>query len=276
MRILVCIKQVPGTTAVEVDADTGVLKRIGVASKLNPYDLYALEAALQLKEQMNAEVCALTMGPPQAESILREALMMGVDKVALISDAALAGADVLATSRALAEGAKQLGAFDIVLCGKQTTDGDTAQVGPELAEFLGIPHIANVGSISAVTEESLEVTVDFPNTVYSLSVTYPCLLTMEKGSNSPRLPSYRRQLLTASWQIQTLSLSDFSNSDPAHYGLRGSPTQVERIFPPAAKQENQLWQGTAVELADRVVALLHDRKIIDATPLRLAEHEEAE
>ena len=276
MRILVCIKQVPGTTAVEVDAETGVLKRVGVATKLNPYDLYALEAALQLKEQMNAEVCALTMGPPQAEAVLREALMMGVDQVALLSDAALAGADVLATARALSESAKKLGAFDIVFCGKQTTDGDTAQVGPELAEFLGIPHIANVGEVLAATEESVDVSVDFPQTVFSLSITYPCLLTMEKGSNSPRLPSYRRQLLTAEWPIQRLTLADFADSDPAHYGLRGSPTQVERIFPPAAKQENQLWQGTTEELVQQVVALLHERKIIDVAIAKTAVHGEVE
>ena len=145
MKIAVCHQAVwPGTTAVEVDPVTGTLKRDGVESKLNPYDLYALETALRLKSDCGAEVTAVTMGPPQAGATLREAYMMGVDHAVLVSDRKFAGADVLATSYALFGALDAAGPFDLIVCGRQTTDGDTAQVGAELAEFFGIPHVANV------------------------------------------------------------------------------------------------------------------------------------
>ena len=138
MKLAVCIKQVPGTTQVEVDPVTGTLKRDGVESKLKPYALYALATALRLKEQLAAEITALTMGPPQAEEILREAYMMGVDDAVLVSDRKFAGADVLATSYAISQALRAAGPFDLIICGRQTTDGDTAQVGAELAEFLTV------------------------------------------------------------------------------------------------------------------------------------------
>ena len=159
MKIAVCIKQVPGTTQVEVDPVTGTLKRDGVESKLNPYDLYALETALRLKEQLGAEITALTMGPPQAEEILREAYMMGVDDAVLVSDRKFAGADVLATSYAISQALRAAGPFDLIICGRQTSDGDTAQVGAELAEFLGIPHVANVIRIEGANRAGLQSAV---------------------------------------------------------------------------------------------------------------------
>ena len=144
MEILVCIKQVPGTSKVEVDEKTGVLKRDGVDSKMNPYDLYALETALRLRKKVGGNVSVITMGPPQATEVVKEAYMMGVDRGALISDRKFAGADVLATAYTISQGIRKMGEFDLILCGKQTTDGDTAEVGPEIAEYLKIPHIANV------------------------------------------------------------------------------------------------------------------------------------
>lgn len=263
MNILVCIKQVPGSSKVEVDAETGVLKRAGVVAKMNPYDLYAVETALQLKERLAAKVSVITMGPPQAEAVLREAYMMGADEAALISDAAFAGADVLATAYTLSQGIGRLGRFDLIICGKQTTDGDTAQVGPELAEFLGLPHISNVSELLQADEQGLELRVDFPESLLSLSAVYPCLITVEKGINSPRLPSYRRKLLTKDWPIRQLALQDMADTDPSHYGLLGSPTQVERIFPPEAKAQRELWHGQAEDLAQRLLGTLRQRKIID-------------
>ena len=147
MDILVCIKQVPGTSNVEVDPVTGVLKRDGVESKLNPYDLYALEQAFALKELYGGMVRTVTMGPPQAKAAVMESVYMGADSGVVISDRKFAGADVLATSYTLAQGLQSRGRFDVILCGKQTTDGDTAQVGPEIAEHLGLPHVTNVTSI---------------------------------------------------------------------------------------------------------------------------------
>ncbi|MCJ7688761.1 MAG: electron transfer flavoprotein subunit beta/FixA family protein, partial [Clostridiaceae bacterium] len=155
MEILVCIKQVPGTSNVEVDPVTGVLKRDGIDSKMNPFDLFALETALKIKEQEGGVIKVITMGPPQAKDVIREAYMMGADEGALVSDRKFAGADVLATSYTLSQGVKKMGGFDLILCGKQTTDGDTAQVGPEMAEYLGIPHIANVLKIEEIKEKSV-------------------------------------------------------------------------------------------------------------------------
>ena len=147
MRILVCVKQVPATAHVTVDEKTGVLQREGVESKLNPYDLFALETALRLREEAGGTVTAITMGPPQAQAAIRETFWMGADEGYVLADRRLAGADVLATSYALSQGIAAIGAFDVILCGKQTTDGDTAQVGPALAEHLGLPHAAWVSRL---------------------------------------------------------------------------------------------------------------------------------
>ena len=149
MNILVCIKQVPGSTNVEVDPVTGVLKRDGIQSKMNPYDLYALEAALSLSESYGGKVDVITMGPPQAKEIIIEAIAMGAEGGAILSDRKFAGADVLATAYTISQGIKKMGEYDLIICGKQTTDGDTAQVGAEVAEFLNLPNVSNVLSIDS-------------------------------------------------------------------------------------------------------------------------------
>ena len=176
MKITVCIKQVPGTAQVEIDPATGVLKRDGVESKMNPYDLYALETALRFKQSHGAEITAVTMGPPQAESVIREAFMMGVDHGAIFSDRRFGGSDVLATAYTLAQGIRAAGGADLVICGKQTTDGDTAQVGAELAEFLGIPHVAGVSRIHELSGEEILLDLDLPLHVETVRVKLPCLV----------------------------------------------------------------------------------------------------
>ena len=191
MKIVVCIKQVPGTAQVEIDPETGVLKRDGVESKMNPYDLYALETALRFKQSVGAEITVVTMGPPQAESVIREAFMMGVDNGVILSDRRFGGSDVLATSYTLAQGIAATGGCDLILCGKQTTDGDTAQVGAELAEFLGIPHVTSVCKIREVTEKDITIDLDLPLHVETAKIKYPCILTVEKGIFEPRLPSLK-------------------------------------------------------------------------------------
>lgn len=262
MEILVCIKQVPGTTKVEVDPVTGVLKRDGVDSKMNPYDLYALETALRIKEQEGGSIKVISMGPPQAMDVILEAYMMGADEGALISDRKFAGADVLATSYAISQGVKKLGGFDLILCGKQTTDGDTAQVGPEMAEYLGIPHIANVLSIVEIKEKSIIVEMDMPNTIEVAEIIYPCLLTVEKGIFQPRLPSYKRKLVTKDKEIKMISLADLEDRDEKKYGLSGSPTQVERIFPPEVNNDRETWKGTGEQLALKMAEKLKQLKFI--------------
>lgn len=262
MDILVCIKQVPGTTKVEVDPVTGVLKRDGVDSKMNPYDLYALETALRIREEEGGTVKVLSMGPPQATEIIKEAYMMGADEGVLLSDRKFAGADVIATSYTLSQGVKKMGNVDLILCGKQTTDGDTAQVGPEMAEYLGIPHISNVLKIEKVKENSIVVEMDMPNTIEVAEVKFPCLLTVEKDIFQPRLPSYRKKLETKDREIRVLSLKDFEDTDEKKYGLNGSPTKVERIFPPEVNSDKEMWNGTGEELADRLTIKLKEFKFI--------------
>lgn len=265
MNIIVCIKQVPGTAKVEIDPINGTLKRDGIPSKMNPFDLYALESAMRLRARFGGYVTALTMGPPQAETVLREAFMMGVDDAVLLSDRKFGGADVLATSYALSQGIRKIGGFDLIICGKQTTDGDTAQVGSEIAEFLDIPHITCVTKFSELSANGkvLELEADVP--LYSLAVRMqlPCLVTVEKGIYEPRLPSYRRKLATKDKKITTYTFADMPDQNPMHYGLNGSPTQVKRIFPPAPATGNEKWEGTGEELADRLFQLLQDRKYLN-------------
>jgi electron transfer flavoprotein beta subunit len=262
MNILVCIKQVPGTTKVEVDEKTGVLKRDGVDSKMNPYDLYAIETALRIKEKVGGKISALTMGPSQAGEIIKEAYMMGVDEGALVSDRKFAGADVLATSYTLSQAVKKLGSFELIICGKQTTDGDTAQVGPEMAEYLGIPHIANVIKIVELKADSVIVEMDMANTIELAEIKYPCLLTVDKNIFQPRLPSYRRKVETKNREIKIISLKDFEDQNEKMYGLNGSPTQVERIFPPSANNQREMWKGSSEELVGKVSKKFKELKFV--------------
>lgn len=262
MEIIVCIKQVPGTSEVEVDEETGVLKREGIDSKLNPYDLYAIETAVQLKERYGARVRVLTMGPPQAVECIEEALYMGADEGALLSDRAFAGADVLATAYTLSQGIKRWGIPDVIICGKQTTDGDTAQVGAELSEFLGITMVSNVCKILDVEGVKVKLESDWPQAIAVQVVKFPCLLTMEKGSCAPRLPSYRRKLSLGKVKIPLWNLEDFADKDVNNYGLNGSPTRVQRIFPPPTNNDREIWRGSGVELANRLVGKLKKTKIV--------------
>lgn len=262
MQITLCLKQVPGTTTVEIDEKTGVLKRDGVDSKLNPYDLYAIETAMQLKSKYGAFIKAITMGPPQAISIIKESFMMGVDQGVILSDRAFAGADVLATSYALSQGIKKLGKSDLIICGKQTTDGDTAQVGPEIAEYLDIPHVCNVTKIVEVMDDSIIVEMDMGESVEVQEVLFPCLITVEQDIFIPRLPSYKKMLETVDRDVPVITLQDLEDKDSMMYGLNGSPTQVERIFPPQSLNEKTEVKGTDDEIATFLYDKLKELKFI--------------
>ncbi len=262
MEILVCVKQVPGTTKVEVDSVTGVLKRDGIETKMNPYDLYALETALRIREAIGGNITVITMGPPEAKAVIKESYMIGVDKGVLITDRRFGGADVLATSYALSQGIRATGKFDLILCGKQTTDGDTAQVGSEIAEYLGIPHIANVLRIVELKVKSAVVEMDMPNTIELAEIQFPCLLTVEKDIYQPRLPSYKRKISTKDKEINVLTLDDMEDKNEKKYGLDGSPTRVERIFPPSVSSDRELWTGTGEELSSEMFLKLRELKFI--------------
>lgn len=260
MNILVCIKQVPETNKVEVDPVTGVLKRNGVESKMNPYDLYAIETALRIREQKGGTVSVITMGPGQAESVIREAFAMGADNGTLLSDRKFGGADVLATSYTISQGIKKLGYFDLILCGKQTTDGDTAQVGPEVSEWLNIPSVSNVSKIVEVNDDSVVVEMDMTHDLELAKVEFPCLLAVEKDIFMPRLPSYIKMQETKNREINVIAFNDLDDNDEKHYGLNGSPTQVQRIFPPAVNAHREMWNGTGTELTTKLFNKLKELK----------------
>ena len=183
------MKQVPAGTKVDIDPETGAMKRLSGETRTNPYDLFALEAALQLREKVGGSVTVLTMGPPQAEEMMRDAYTMGADDAVILSDRKFAGADVLATSYALSQGITAIGDIDLIICGKQTTDGDTAQVGPAIAEHLGIPHAAWVSEIVDADSESIQVKQDLVSVSQTSKIPYPCLITVDKDMCVPRLPS---------------------------------------------------------------------------------------
>lgn len=242
MDIFVCIKQVPATNKVQVDEETGVLKRSGVASKMNPYDLFALETALRLKEEHGGTVTVGTMGPPQAQAVVREAYMMGADDGYVFSDRRLGGADVLATSYTLSQAIRSVGDFDLILCGKQTTDGDTAQVGPAIAEYLGIPHAAWVSRLT-LRGDGVDAEQQLQDVIETVHMPFPCLVTVEQDIFVPRLPSLKTARAVAGKPVHIQGLDSFLDTDESHYGLSGSPTQVERIFPPANDAEHEVWES---------------------------------
>lgn len=262
MKILVCIKQVPASNKVEVDPVTGVLKRNGVDSKMNPYDLYAIETALRIRQQTGGSISVVTMGPPQAEKVIREAFSMGVDEGAILSDRKFGGADVLATSYTIAQGIKKMGDFDLILCGKQTTDGDTAQVGPEISEWLGIPSVSNVCEIREVNEKDMVIAMDMAEDIEITRIQYPCLLAVDKDIFQPRLPSYLKKQASKDHEIPVYTFADMEDQDEMHYGLNGSPTQVQRIFPPEVNDSQEFWEGSGAELAERLFDKVRELKFI--------------
>ena len=262
MKILVCVKQVPGSSNVEVDPVTGVLKRSGIPSKINPYDLYAIETALSLTERFGGSVETLTMGPPQAKAVIHETVCMGAKKGTVLTDRKFAGADVLATAYTLSQGVRQCGEFDLILCGKQTTDGDTAQVGAELAEYLKIPNVSNVLSIDDFQASKLHATASLDEKIVSMAISLPCLISVDGDINTPRLPSYKIRKNLTEDSVSFLTFADFADQDEAHYGLTGSATQVERIFPPEKVSQKQTLDADPETQAQSLFTLLRDKKML--------------
>lgn len=255
MKIIVCMKQVPLSSKVEIDEETGNLKRMGAATRTNPFDLFALECALRIRDQIGGTVTVLTMGPQQAESMVRDAYMMGADDAVILSDRKFAGSDVLATSYTLSQGIRMLGA-DLIICGRQTTDGDTAQIGPAIAEHLHLPHAAWVNEITDVSDTRIQVRQDLVSVFQISEMAYPCLITVDKDICVPRLPSYRRKAEAAAKPIRIVTHEDLPEPDMTRFGLAGSPTTVERIFPPPAGAGNTTLEGTAAEKTGQLFDLL--------------------
>ena len=261
MKIVVMIKQVPDTTEVKLDKRTGTLIREGVPSIINPEDKNALEEALKLKEKMGAEVIVVSMGPPQAEDALREALAMGADEAILLTDRAFAGADTWATATTLGIALKKIGDFGLVLAGRQAIDGDTAQVGPQLAEYLQIPQITYVREL-VVEDGKVRAKRALEDGFEEIEAELPALLTITKEANTPRYPhaaaimtAYREQEVTF-WRAEDVG------ADPETVGLKGSPTQVKRSFTPPPKEPGQVIKSAPAEAARDLVAILRDKNII--------------
>jgi len=263
MRILICVKQVPGSSNVKVDEETGLLIRPKADNKLNPYDLYALETGLAIKDSRDDVILStITMGPPQAKESLCECIWMGCDEGFLVSDRAFGGADVLATSYTLTQAIEKIGSADLILCGKQTTDGDTAQVGAEMAEHLDIPHLSNVIDILELTDKAITVKALQENMIITERIELPCLLCMDADMNTPRLPSYKRKKSLGDGNITILSFNDMDDRNPEHYGSKGSATQVTKIFPPEKNESRKMYRGTSEELVADLYSLLKTKKFI--------------
>lgn len=243
MKIIVCIKQVPDAKDVRLDPKTNTLAREGVQSIMNPYDQHAVEEAVRLKELLGGEVTVLSMGPPQAEEVLRQAISCGADHAVLVSDRAFAGADTWATSYTLAQAVNVIGPFDLLLCGKQAIDGDTAQVGPGLAVRLQIPYVTCVQKVREATDSGLILERMMDDGYDVLTVDFPALLTVVKDINEPRVPSLKGKMRAKNAVIRTLSAADIG-ADPACIGLPGSPTQVVKVFPPAARCKRAVFTGS--------------------------------
>jgi len=262
MNILVCIKQVPDTTEVKINPETGTLMREGVPSIINPFDMYAIEEALRLKEKFGGKVTVLTMGPPQAKEALKEAISYGVDEGILISDKAFAGSDTLATSYTLSHAIKKIENYDLIICGKQAMDGDTAQVGPGIAEWLDIPFVAFVKKIEEVTNEYLRVERMMEDGYDIVELPLPALMTVVKEINIPRMPSLRGKMKALKYE-PIIWNTEHINVHQDRLGLKGSPTQVFKVFSPKLRTKGEIIEGESVdEKAQKLVSKLKEAKII--------------
>ncbi len=260
MNIIVCIKQVPETTEVKINPETNTLIREGVPAIVNPFDENAIEAALKIREKNGGKVTVITMGPPQAAEALKTAIAMGVDDVHLVSDRAFAGSDTWATSYTLAQTIRKIGGFRLILCGKQAIDGDTAQVGPGIAEWLNIPSVTFAVKIEATdTSVKIERMLEEVNEVVESPL--PVVITVVKQINEPRMPSLKGMMKAKKVQINTLKATDIS-ADEKNIGLDGSPTQVVKIFTPPPKGGGEKLEGEPAEIVNKLVSKIKERKII--------------
>lgn len=262
MRIAVCIKQVPAITDVTIDPETKRLKREGVQSVMNPFDLYALEQGILLREQFGGEVIALSMGPKQAEPTVREALAVGADAGVLLNDRAFAGSDTWATSYVLARAVQHLGYVDLVICGKQAVDGDTAQVGPGIAAHLHWPQATYVSDLVRATATTLTVRRMYEDGYDIAELTLPAVITVLKDINQPRVPNLRGVRASRQADVQILTAADLG-VDGARIGIKGSPTRVVKAAPPPPRGgETVLLDGNPEANARRLVHELRRQNLL--------------
>ena len=263
MKIIVCIKQVPDTEdmqRVKINRETNTLIRESVPGIINPFDENAIEEALRLKEKKGGKVTVVSMGPSQAEGSLRKALAMGVDEAVLLSDRLFAGSDTLATSYTLAVAIKRIGEFDLILLGKQAIDGDTAQVGPELAEWLNLPQITYARKIE-VNEDSIRVERVLEDAFELVESPFPALVTVTKDINEPRYPSLRGLIRAKAEKISIWTAEDLP-LDKGKIGLEGSATQVVKVFVPEPPRKGDILSGEISQVVDKLILEIEKRSII--------------
>lgn len=261
MNIIVCIKQVPETTEVRINPETNTLIRDGVKSIINPFDMYAIEEAIRLKEKFGGKAIVVTMGPPQADAALREAVSMGIDEGILISDRAFAGGDTWATSYTLSKAIekinKEFGQFDVVLCGKQASDGDTAQVGPGISAFLDVPQVTYVKKIEEIKDGKAKLERMSEEGYDIVTSPLPAVFTVVKEINTPRLPGIKGMMRAKSAKITSWTAKDIG-AETANTGLAGSRTSVVKIFTPPVRTGGQMITGEVPEVTEKLVGLLKD------------------
>lgn len=252
MNVIVCIKQVPGTTEVKMNKETNTIIREGIKSIINPFDTFAIEEALRIKDKFNSKVTGLSMGIPDTSILLKEAMSLGVDEAYLLSDRAFAGADSLATAYTLSMGIKYINDYDLIICGKQATDGDTAQVGPSLAGKLNIPYITYVSEIQELKDGYIRCKRLIENGYEIIESTLPALITVVEDINVPRLPSIKNLRESFYKKVTMLTANDI-NADTTLTGINGSPTQVVKTFIPEYDITSEIIEGNPDEQADKLV-----------------------
>jgi electron transfer flavoprotein beta subunit len=261
VNIVVCIKQVPGSTQVKINPETGTLMRDTVEAVINPFDEYAVEEALRIRDRVGGTVKVITMGPPQADSALRHTISMGADEGYLISDRAFAGSDTWATSYTVSRGIKKLGPVDLIICGKQAIDGDTAQVGPGIAEMLDLPFIAWVRKVEEISDVKIKVERLMEDGYDIVETQLPALITVVKEINEPRMASLKGKMKAKKAEIKILNAAALE-ADPEKIGQKGSPTQVFRSFVPERKSGGEKISGETPELVAKLKKTILDLGVI--------------
>ena len=262
MDILVCVKQVPDPTEIKIDYETNTLIRQGVPSIVNPFDAYALEVAVRLKEKVGGTVTVLSMGPEQAKVALKDCLSVGADKAVLLSDRAFGGSDTLATSYIISSAIKSLGQFDLIVCGKQAIDGDTAQVGPEIAEHLDLPQVTYVMDVEEVLEDRIVVKRENETGYEMIEAQIPAVLTVVKTEFEPRMATVKSKIAANRVTIPTITSADIE-IDLTRAGLGGSPTKVKKTYTPQMKGDSVvIKEDTAAGSVEKLISMLDDKGII--------------
>lgn len=262
MDILVCVKQVPDTAEIKIDPVTNTLIRAGVPSIVNPFDKNALEAAVKLKEAHGGTVTVITMGPEQAKDALKECVSVGADKAVLVTDRAFGGSDTYATSYILSQAIKKLGKFDMIICGKQAIDGDTAQVGPAIAEHLGMPLLTYAAKIE-VKDNKVCINRETDEGYDIVEANLPALCTVVKSINEPRFPTIKSKMAANKATIEVITAADIADLDATKIGLKGSPTRVKKSFVPAKREAGtRIKEETGRDTALKLVGMLVEAKLV--------------